>query len=615
MKTAVNENTVDTGNGAFWKLLRQDAVRRSLRWSVPIALATGLMVRIGAGSGLHDWTGLPVYASPENVISIFVYLWQGVFFAMVIAHFNSRCSSLSLGLPIASRSLWLVRVIAVCGACIIPIAILVLTTASRDTASGAGLSVPLLAVGARTAAGFVLAIVLFQLPAPGLYRISGRRSYVVYVIPVSAGVFTYSIVTPASWIFTAVPLILAVMIGVVAGYRLPPCFSVDTAVRAPGVAGPGAGDAAGIGGAFPVAADPRGGIWRSWRLLRIIWRENLNTWPVWIMTLLIFSTTWVLTGSYYLVYHAIYEYVWFLMWCWIFITQSVKRLNRIDYLPVKRSAIFYGVIAFMMIPVGLGVLTGYLVYERVKETPMMQVSYCDQTVRVPFEAWEIARDGEVPEVSSSWGETYTPYGARLFGSGPDIVVYNPFEPGKKSSPEFVALQMDRAVVRVHGAAAGPQKMANIAGTAAFAESLESGNCEVPASVRKHSGLRIRTNAVIVMLWILVFTLVNSIWWKRYRSEADPARTRWFAILFFGIPIAFLLLVPILSSRGIVNDWAIMAFQMVVLRTIAEAIPLSTAMMWGMTVLVAMMSLFFLGRQYSRAEAPAPGAGKHLLSEY
>ncbi len=615
MKTAAYENSVGTGNRVLWTLLRQDAVRRSLRWSMPIALATGLMVRIGAGPGLHDWTGLPVYALGEYAISIFVYLWLAVFFAVVIAHFNSRCSSLSLGLPIASRSLWYVRIIAVCGACVIPIAILVLATGSTYTESGAGLSFPLLAVGARVAAGFILAIVLFQLPAPGLYRIAGRKSYVVYVITVLAAVFTYSIVTPWSWIFTAAPVILAVLIGVAAGHRLPPGFSIEAAVRAPGSTGIDAGDAAGIDDAFPVTVDRRGGIRRTWRLLRIIWRENLNTWPVWIMTALIFVTAWGLTGSYYLVYHALYEYVWFLMWCWIFICQSVKRLSRIDYLPVKRSAVFYGVIAFMMIPVGLGILTGYLVYNRFKEAPMEQVSYRDHKVRVPFEVWEIARDGEVPEVSSPWGETYTPYGARLFKAGPDFVVYNPFEPCKESSPEFVAMQMDRAVVRVHGAAAGPQKMSNVAGTAAFAESLESGECDVTASVRKHSGLRIRTNAVIVTFWILVFTLVNSIWWKRYRSEADPARTRWFAILFFGIPIAFLLLVPILSSRGIVNDWAIMAFQMVVLRTIAEAIPLSTAMMWGATVLVAIMSIVFLGRQYSRAEAPAPGAGKHLLSEY
>jgi len=612
MKTAVYENTVGAGNGAFWRLLRQDAVRRSLRWSMPIALATGLMIRIGVGSGLYDWTGLPVYATGEFAISLFVYLWLAVLFAVVIAHFNSRCGSLSLGLPLSSRSLWVVRLVAISGACLIPISILVLTSASRDTASGIGLSVPLLDVGARTAAGFILAIILFQLPAPGLYRIAGRKWYVIYVVIVSALTFTYSIVTPESWIYTVGPLILAVLIGIVAGYRLPPGFSVDTAARARGVAEADADSAA---GALPFTMDRRGRIRRTWRLLRVIWRENLNTWPVWIMTALIFFIAWILTGSYYLAYHAIYEYVWLLMWCWIFISQSVKRLNRIDSLPVRRSAVFYGVIAFMMIPVGLGMLTGYLVYNRFKEEPMSQVRFRDHRVRVPFEAWEIARDGEVPEVTSPWGETYTPYGKRLFKSGSDFVVYNPFENGKKSTPEFVAMQMDRAVARVNAAAAGPEKMSSIAATAAFADSLKTGECDVTASLGKHSDLRIRTNAVIITLWILLFVLVNSIWWKRYRPEADLAATRWFAIVFFGVPIAFLLLVPTLEARGIVDHSTILAYQMVVLRTIAEAIPLSTAALWGVTVLVAIMSIVFLGRQYARAEAPAPGAGKHLLSEY
>jgi hypothetical protein len=610
MKAATYEETQapTESKSVFWQLLRLDAVRRSLRWSVPIALVVGLILRAAAVGGLDGLSQLPFVAHHGRFAEMYIQVWLAVLFAMIIAHFNSRCSSLSLSLPINPRTLWFSRVLSIAGAGLIPIAVLVAATASADPTKSFGLDLPLLPLGARTAAGFILAVVLFQLPSPGVHRIAGKKSYVLYVAVVSAAVITYSIMTPASWLWTAAPVVAALAIGWITGSRLPAGFGMAgaeaTSSKAPAKA------LTGTDGEPFAYGRGRSSLHRRWRLLRIIWHENLNTWP------------WGLIGMYYQVHHAPQYYLTFMLWCWIFVCQSVRRLNRIDSLPVSRSVVYCSVIGFMAIPAGLGLLTGYLVDFRLKDSPMTAVCYCDRTVRVPYDAWEIAWDGVVPEVSSPWGETYTPHSHRIVKRGLNVAVYNPFEPGKpvgweepaepdrtdkpgkpypESSPEFIALQIDRAVARVHGPQQVSTRVSDLAGDSSFVNAVARGEYKPEASLHKDSDLRMRTNAVIIILWFVVFAVVNAVWWMRYRPEAEVVRTRWFAILFFALPYVWLFGSIALSARGMINDWAIVAFQMITLRSVAEAIPLSTGLLWALT--------------YAKAEAPAPQSGKHLLSEY
>jgi hypothetical protein len=601
--------------GTFGQLLLQDAARRSLRWSVPIALVLGLIIRAGAGETITGWKQLPFAVHNAKFAYLYIEIWLAVLFAVIIAHFNSRCSALNLALPVSPRTLWYARVVAIAGAALIPIAIVVVATASANPDGALGLDLPLLPIGLRTAAGFALAVVLFQLPSPGVHRIAGKRSYVIYVAVVSAAVLAYTITTPGAWVFDAAPFVAAMTIALAVSARLPLGFDLSQTDPTPDVPAPSRDDRAAAHRAPLEVARRRGNIGRAWRLLLVIWRENLNAWPSWVMTLLIFFTVWSLTAAYYRVNHPLYEYVTLLLWCWVLVCQSVQRLNRLDYLPVRRSVVFYSVVLFMAIPSGLGFLAGYVVDNRLNDSPRTQVCYCGYTVRVPFDAWEIAWDGKAPEVSSPWGETYAPSAARLFKSLSRVAVYNPFEPGKKSSPALVALQIDRAVARVHGPQAVQPRMSDVARDSSFIEAVARGEYTVASSLRRDSDLRIRTNAVILMMWFVMFVLVNAVWWRRYGPEADFVRARWFAILFFGIPYAFLIGSAVLTARGMLNDWAILAFQMVVLRSVAEVIPVGTGLLWVLTVAVGIACAIVLGRRYAGAEAPAQQSGKHLLSEY
>jgi hypothetical protein len=153
------------------------------------------------------------------------------------------------------------------------------------------------------------------------------------------------------------------------------------------------------------------------------------------------------------------------------------------------------------------------------------------------------------------------------------------------------------------------------GDSSFVNGIQRGEYKVPASLRKDSDLRIRTNAVMIMLWFIFFFIVNAVWWKRYQAEAEVKRTRWFAILFFGIPFAVMIGMEILTAKGMLNYRAIIALEMIAFRSVAEAIPLSTALLWTLTVAVAVACVVLLAKQYAKAEAPTPRSGKHLLSEY
>jgi hypothetical protein len=54
--------------------------------------------------GDHD-VSLPMSGHHEQIVPIFVQLWIFNLLGVIIAHFNSRCSRMSLGLPIAPRKL------------------------------------------------------------------------------------------------------------------------------------------------------------------------------------------------------------------------------------------------------------------------------------------------------------------------------------------------------------------------------------------------------------------------------------------------------------------------------------------------------------------------------
>jgi hypothetical protein len=385
----------EDGGGFFsgvGALFRQDPARRPLRYSIPIAIAVASLIRFVTGDLHQGDVTLPVTGDMRNLFSLVVQLWIFNLVGLIIAHFNSRCSLLSLGLPISPRKLWVVRVLSVFGAGAIPVAVAAFILAQGKPIFASPLDGGMLSLGVRIISGLTLAVVLYQLPSPGVYRIAGSRRYLMYVIAVSIGVLVYTVMTPQSWIFTGLPLAVSLVIGAACFYTLPQGFSVDRE-RTP-TDDPSAGRSTpGVVGETYVPSTTRPSI-VALKLNGTIWWTVINTWPSWLMLVVLTFYGWMLTYSYYHGVKEIGELFVVVLWFWILTCQSIKRLHPLDHLPVSRKVPFAHVMitGILVTLIGVG---GYLLQYQFASDPPTQVCYCDHTVTVSREFWEIAWDGEL----------------------------------------------------------------------------------------------------------------------------------------------------------------------------------------------------------------------------
>jgi hypothetical protein len=587
-------------------LIRQDPVRRTLRHSVPIAIVVGSIIRLMTGVIDDHDVSLPMSDHHGHIVPVFVQLWIFNLLAVIFTHFNSRCSRLSLGLPISPRKLWLVRTLSVIAAGVIPVVTVFFIIAQGDVMFASGLRHAVLQMGVRIIAGLVLAVMLFQVPWPGVYRITGSRRYVLYVALVSAGAVMYTIFTPQHWVYTAIPLVVAMAIGLRVYAVLPSGFVVAPAeperARPPAIA---------AGETYEAPAK-----WGNptWRLNVTVWRTLLNTWTARTMLVLLVLYGLFFTGSYHRGTVEGSEFLFVLLWLWILHCHSIKRLHRIDQLPISRKLPFAHVMLTGLLAMALGYGIMQVSY-RFDDAPPAVVTISDHGICVPSEFWEVARDGEPPAVTSPWGESHTPLAYRLIGSG-ELAIYNPYEYGADASPRFVKYQVDRAVLRIHGPASITAETASDVplDDEFLKHAIDSGEFAVPESAGRGSDVRSKTVAVTAALLSILFALLNLVWFRRYRAAAPIRRTRWFAILFFSLPQVLILTIVILEIRMNVDAKSIMKLPLVVVRKAVESISISTTGLWAIALLVVLACYLLIERQYGRLEAPGK-TGKRFLSDY
>lgn len=614
MKAMTYEETQQPdGTGLrFWtgigSLFRQDPARKTLRYSIPIAVAVGSIIRLMAGHIAEDEMSLPLSGHARHVVPLLVQLWIFNLLGVIIAHFNSRCSRLSLGLPVAPRKLWLVRIVSVIGAGVIPAMIVFLIIGQGQQMFTSALNGEVLQTGTRVIAGLVLLAVLYQIPSPGVYRISGNRRYILYVVVTSAAVLLYTIFTPQSWMYTLAPVVAALFIGALVYAALPPGFTVIGSK--PGAA-PQYRDIDATCAHEALGRRGKPGL----RLNTTVWRTLLNTWVARTMFVILAFYGVIFTYYYYNGHLEPAEYFMALLWFWILLCHSIKRLHNIDPLPVPRRLPFAHVMVtgILVMMVGSSVVT--LAYKLGNGTPATAF-VCESEICVPREFWEVTSDEKPPTVTTPWGESHTP-GIRPFIRGGKLALYNPYEFHEDASVEFVRYQIDRALARIYGPDTVTDETVD-GGTPLsenFAESLGEDRIKVPASVGRFSSTRSASLAVSVAIMSLLFALLNTVWFRRYRAPAQVRGTRWFAILFFSLPQVFVMLVVILEVRLKVDAQSVFRLPAIMIRKFVEVFPVGAAGFWTVAAAVVIFSFATILRQYEKVEAPPKKTGKHLLSEY
>jgi hypothetical protein len=151
-----------------------------------------------------------------------------------------------------------------------------------------------------------------------------------------------------------------------------------------------------------------------------------------------------------------------------FVPAQASQIYILDALPISRRALFSALVLPNLILLGAGYASGVLIGARAEPVPAMAYQ-ADRTrlfpedrheqplVRVSYAACRMTWSGEVPLITSPWGETHPAWSEPLFKNG-SVQLYSPFATRQESSSEFQALMISRAIHHVYGHAIAPDEI-------------------------------------------------------------------------------------------------------------------------------------------------------------
>jgi len=566
-------------------LLRQDPALRTLRTSVLVMLAAGLSIRVAA-AGMYPQLGeRPMIQEGGAVAVYFFMVWFGLMFFLVPSNFFARAGRMVLALPLSARRLWLARVFSLALAGLAPLAAIIYPV-SLGTGGLANWVVPdpdVLLLGVRIGSCLVLAVVLFQVPSPDLRRIPMRGGYVLCIGTVACVLYLYLLATPNTALYTVLPLLATAAVGAWTWSRLPAGF-VLLPRDLSGTPEPDPGPEE-VRKESPGTAPAEGGERRSfpWLLHRTVARvltANLVTGLFLGLTFLegAVATLLYLTGRnplLYMVFAAGFQFP--------LISYAAARLWRLDPLPISRRLLFVYAALPGLLAVLLGVGAGWLFLAVSPDNPE-QVRYRDHRVQAPDEYHEVAWDGRPPAVTAPWGETHTPRPLPLV-EGRAFALYDPFEVGPDSSPAFLAWQVDRAVLAVHGVKGLPSES------------------------------RSRTMAVAVLLLGIITALGLCLALQANRATVRPALYTTPVTAFYVLLLLFLAAAIFGESAGVTKLWIVGVLPLLLCRWIGEALPLATPLLWMVCIAGVAAGYLLVLHTFRRIETRARAGRKPVVEPY
>ena len=593
-----------------WRLYRQDPAVQTLRPSLILAFFATLMLRQVLG-GLMTGPVEPTEGFDNGwLIFVGIMLWATLLLFVISGNVSTHCGRLGLTLPLSARHLWLTRLAALMSAALLPLALITLGVSVRiDPATHQwALHLPFVASGLHAASALVLTITILQSPAPALQRVGKGVPHIIYLAVVSVGMLLVTLVT-ASWpatgiLFFAVAAVLALRV-----YRsLPFAFSIAPRqteedwseeleklqpLEPPIARTGGAESGRALEGVFQSPPYPR--------LLHLtIWRRlhnNILSWGGVLLLLLIGERFFV---SVFVAKDTLTYAVPLAAWIYLMFFNALKRAHSVESWPISRRLLFAHccVPPLLALAIGLGIGATELATGNLKHN---HVAYHDHNIVIPPEFGEISWDGRIEPVIAPWGEQYTPRRLPVL-PGVKAKVYNPFEHGPQSSPEFIALQIERAAAAIHEQRSyDPNEFDPAILDDSYEAAIGRGAFTVARSAGRPSPLRVRTTAtgflVLGLLGLpILFTAFEQL-------RLGPRRK-----IFQGITLVAIVLfagtyiVGALGElSGLTSHWAINAFLAVLFRDLALELPISTALMWILAGVVYIGWYFFAQWRFAHAD--------------
>jgi hypothetical protein len=610
---------------SFWlALIRRDEAVRSLPlWLVVTSLTTSALVGVIVFRTFRN-------SSPQPPVkALILVLWLVISLFLVAGQVRARCSRLDLVLPIRARSLWLAHITAVLltTSAILAASLGVVALHGTVLARAASLSISdlrLLPLAAHLLVGILLAVVITQSYKPSLRRLVANRGYFTRLLAALTGVL-FLILGLGSR--PALLALLAVALAALLARRtylsLPSAMLLTPTQPASVPRRHLATDSRRLA----TSSSPLrlGNVGRG-RSLRLFLATLYHTPPwgaatAWLFFPLVAVMGFVLSGVLELwleaweirfLYIPLNTYMLFAI-----IGPLTYQLHRLDPLPIARRSLF----ALLMMPALLAFLVGYAggrLALASRGRHLDQVEYRIEEpyywVDVPARFMEVAWSGNVPTLSSPWGESHLAWNRPLLREG-GPTLYSPFNTTEESTAAFEAMLTTEALATVHAISLSPDEILEryfevdgkrLSGLRKGGLTLEE---DYPGLKPGASGPEApMLMALVIAPWMILSALL----FRTFRAGIGARARQGF---FWGALVLLLavLLVQVAGAvTGLYDMHAAAGITEVTIRQLGHS-PSTVAAAWVASLLLMTLSSWLALTQFARMEIPTKPTRFYLVA--
>ncbi len=619
------------------RILHHGALRMLPLWLAITMLNTSALLGV-----VLFWQSSPSRAFSLPLTQLLVILWLPVALYLLVGNVRIRCLRVEMTLPISALTLWrrhitsvmlgsslvLAGSLAVAAAHSILVARVgrLLVRAGRDPVvevSNLTLIAPLLA-------GLLLAVSLIDAIEPGLWKLSGRKSYWAAAIASLVGILALLLLLhPWPWVSTALCLALAIVVIARTRRLLPAAYRLVPAAAAPVSnelvsGGPISCDLASPGStsekltaASTIAAAITAPPTSRWQVYRILFNV-LHTCPPWkaftpwMLYFFVALMGLLISGGLNRWFDARYLRFLYIPFAGYMLFAGIGiityHLYRLDPLPISRRVLF----ALLILP-GLIIYCGAYAAGRLavatdpEPKPLVEYNIRPPSfwVDVDQQFMGVTFGEPPPTLEAPWGETHEAWHLYPFRGVP-VLTYNPYNTVEETTADFEALMTTCAIEAIYNTTISPDEIRDryfviendrVVG-------LKEGGFTL---LEDYPGLQPPTagpETPIYMILVLVpWLLLVALFVRSFKASSSIKTIRGMYWVGLGVFLGGMLGQVALSLFGLFDELAARTFLDVFIRSLGTS-PISWLMTWIVSLLVIFGSYRFALKQFERAEIPA-----------
>ncbi len=295
----------------------------------------------------------------------------------------------------------------------------------------------------------------------------------------------------------------------------------------------------------------------------------------------------------------------------VFNVSSLQVLHKVGHLPASRRVLF----PYVVLP-GLLCLCVFDTVDRIagRAREGVEFSYRHRDLQfhlgVPARIWKFSIGHMPVVVRTPAGEEFQPSFQKLL-LGIPLYVYNPYEVGPHSSPEFAVMQLSRAIAEAYGLNIGPDELArrylgDRAAADVYIDEAELFRDYPAARKNRHQSSLHARLLLIGFLWFSVLFCFQ------IRPNRPPvSRARWWYHHWLQVAgVLFLVGIFIAWVATSLADWGAPRVAWGVLSSMAllhisASLPTNPILGWGVAGLIFACFYLILERRFMQMEVPPP----------